>query len=109
MHITFLPFCVSELKTVFLHAEGINGATFSASYKSVIAKCGCSGVPILYGNPGSCKSEALKCGLSLFGAQNTHFYNNQTTPSFLFGALKQTTMPTGLDVINQKVQDTWKS
>lgn len=53
MHITFLPICVSELKTVFLHAGGIQGATFSASYKSVIAKSGCSGVPILYGNPGN--------------------------------------------------------
>ena len=80
----------------------------AASYKSVIAKCGCSGVPILYGNPGSCKSEALKCGLSLFGAHNTHFYNSQTTPSFLFAALKQTTVPIGLDDINGKAQDTWE-
>ena len=80
----------------------------TASYKSVIAKCGCSGVSILYGNPGSCKSEALKCGLSLFGAHNTHFYNSQTTPSFLFAALKQTTLPIGLDDINEKAQDTWE-
>ena len=28
------------------------------------------------------KSEALMCGLALFGAQKTHLYNNQTTPSF---------------------------
>ena len=79
-----------------------------ASYRSVIAKCGCSGVPILYGNPGSCKSEALKCGLSLFGAHNTHFYNSQITPSFLFAALKQITVPIGLDDINEKAQDTWE-
>ena len=80
----------------------------AASYKSIIAKCGWSGVPILYGNPGSCKSEALKCGLSLFRAHNTHFYNSQTTPSFLFAALKQTTVPIGLDDINEKAQDTWE-
>ena len=80
----------------------------AASSKSVIAKCGCSGVPILYGNPGRCKSEALKFGLSLFGAHNTHFYNSQTTPSFLFAALKQTTVPIGLDDINEKAQDTWE-
>lgn len=30
----------------------------AASYKSVIAKCGCSAVSILYGNPDSCKCEA---------------------------------------------------
>ena len=55
-----------------------------ASYTQVISKCGCIGVPILFGEPGSCKSEALKCGLALFGALRTHLYNSQTTPSFLF-------------------------
>ena len=57
-----------------------NGCLHHGSILQTI--CGCSGIPILYGIPGSCKSEALKCGLSLFGTHNTHFYNSQTTPSF---------------------------
>ena len=61
---------------------------------------------ILYGNPGSCKSEALKCGLSLWSAQ--HALLQQTTPSFLFAALKQTTVPIGVNDINEKAQDTWE-
>ena len=57
-----------------------NGCLHHGSILQTI--CGCSGISIFYGNPGSCKSEALKCGQSLFGAYNIHFYNSQTTPSF---------------------------
>ncbi len=34
---------------------------------------------MLTGPPGSCKSEATKCALSLFGAHETHSYNNHRT------------------------------
>ena len=44
----------------------------------------------------------------LFGAQKTHLYNNQTTPSFLFDMLKRTTIPIGVDDISEKAQDTWE-
>ena len=80
----------------------------AASYQQVIASCGCTGVPLLYGVPGSCKSEALKCGLALFGAQKSHPYNSQTTPSFLFQVLTQTTIPIGIDDISEKAQETWE-
>ena len=73
----------------------------AASYQQVIASCGCTGVPLLYGVPGSCKSEALKCGLALFGAQKSHLYNSQTTPSFLFQVLTQTTIPIGIEYIRK--------
>ena len=79
-----------------------------ATYQHVIAKCGSMGVPFLFGEPGTCKSEALKCGLALFGAQRTHLYNSQTTPSFLFDMLKRTTIPIGVDDIGEKAQDTWE-
>ena len=79
-----------------------------ASYKEVIKESGCCGVPILYGEAGCCKSEALKCGLALFGAERTHLYNSQTTPSFLFETLKQTTIPLGIDDISEKASDSWE-
>ena len=44
------------------------------------------------------------CGLALFGAQKTHLYNNQTTPSFLFDMLKRTTIPIGVDEISEKAK-----
>ena len=60
-----------------------------ATYQHVI---GSMGGPFLFGVPGTCKSEALKCGLALFGAQRKHLYISQTTPSFLFDMLKRTTI-----------------
>ena len=80
----------------------------ASTYQDVISCCGCSGVPLLYGEPGSCKSEALKCGLAIFGAQSTHLYNSQTTSSHLFDVLKQTTIPIAIDDISEKSQDTWE-
>jgi len=81
------------IPTVAVMACSIMGA----SYKHVIAKSGrMGGVPFLFAEPGTCKSEALKCGLALFGAQKTHLYNNQTTP-FLFDMLKPTTIKIGVD------------
>ena len=71
----------------------MSACVMAASYQQVIASCGCIGVPLLYGVPGSCKSEALKCGLALFRAQKSHLFNSQTTSSFLFQALTQTTIP----------------
>lgn len=38
----------------------------ASTYQDIVSCCGCSGVPLLYGEPGSCKSEALHCGLALF-------------------------------------------
>ena len=80
----------------------------ASTYQDIVSCCGCSGVPLLYGEPGSCKSEALRCGLALFGAQSTHLYNSQTTPSHLFDVLKQTTIPIAIDDISEKAQDTWE-
>lgn len=62
-------------------------------------------MPFLFGEPGTCKSEALKCGLALFGAQKTHLYNNQTTPSFLFDMLKRTKISIGVDDLSEKAED----
>lgn len=92
----------------FIPAVVMACSIMGASYKHVIAKSGSMGVPFLFGEPGTCKSEALKCGLALFGAQKTHLYNNQTTPSFLFDMLKRTTIPIGVDDISEKTQDTWE-
>ena len=39
-----------------------------ANYLSILQAFGCCGVPLLTGPPGSCKSEAAKCTLALFGA-----------------------------------------
>ena len=80
----------------------------AASYQLVISACGCMGVPVLYGEPGSCKSEALKCSLALFGADKTHLFNSQTTMSFIFEMLSNTTLPIGLDDISEKQQETWE-
>jgi hypothetical protein len=63
-----------------------------SSYQHIISCGGCSGVPSLYGEPGSCRSEAIQCGLALFGAHHSHIYNNQTAPSHLFDVMKQTTI-----------------
>ena len=86
----------------------MSACVMAASYQQVIASCGCTGVPLLYGIQGSCKSEALKCGLALFGAQKSHLYNSQTTSSFLFQVLTQTTIPIGIDDISEKAQETWE-
>ena len=80
----------------------------AASYQLVISTCGCMGVPVLFGEPGSCKSEALKCSLALFGADKTHLFNSQTTMSYIFEMLSGTTLPVGLDDINEKGQETWE-
>ena len=86
----------------------VSGCIMGASYIQVIQKCGCIGVPFLFGDPGSCKSEALKCGLALFGAHKTHMFNSQTTSSFLFQILKETTIPVVVDDVSDKAQDTWE-
>ena len=79
----------------------------ASAYQDVISCCGCSGVPLLYDEPGSCKSEALKCGVAIFEAQS-NLYNSLTTSSHLFDVLKQTTIPIAIDDINEKSQDTWE-
>ena len=79
-----------------------------AAYQQIISTSGHVGVPFMFGNPGSCKTEAILCGLSLFGAQDTHLMNSQTTPSYLFGTLKRTTIPIAVDDISEKTQDTWE-
>ena len=42
-----------------------------AAYQQIINASGHVGVPFLFGEPGSCKTEAILCGLSLFGAHDT--------------------------------------
>ncbi len=79
-----------------------------ATYQPVIRQCGHIGVPFLFGSHGSCKTEALMSGLSLFGAHGTHLFNSQTTPSFLFDMLKRTTIPVAVDDVSEKAQDTWE-
>ena len=79
-----------------------------AAYEEMIRVCGHIGVPFLYGDYGSCKSLASLCSLSLFGAQKTHTYNNQTTPSYLFHAMKQTTIPIFIDDVDKKSHDLWE-
>ena len=63
--------------------------------------------PLTYGKLGSCKSEALKCGVAIFEAQS-NLYNSLTTSSHLFDVLKQTTIPIAIDDISEKSQDTWE-
>ena len=58
--------------------------------------------------PGSCKSEAAKCGLALFGAHESHCLNNQSTPSYLFKILSKTTIPVVIDDITARAADTWE-
>lgn len=45
----------------------ISAVVMGANCVSILKMFGCCGVPILTGPPGSCKSEASKCGLSVFG------------------------------------------
>ena len=79
-----------------------------AAYQQIIGRSGHIGVPFLFGEPGSCKTEAILCGLALFGAHDRHLLNSQTTASYLFSALKRTTIPIAVDDINEKTQDTWE-
>ena len=78
------------------------------TYEQIIELCGQKGVPFLYGDFGSCKSQASLCALSLFGAHNTHTYNNQTTASYLFDAMKHSAIPVCIDDIDKKSQDMWE-
>lgn len=48
-----------------------------AAYQQIINVSGHVGVPFLFGEPGSCKTEAVLCGLSLFGAHDTHLMNTR--------------------------------
>ena len=45
------------------------------------------------GAPASCKSEAAKCGLALFGVHESHCFNNQSTPLCLFKIVNKTSIP----------------
>ena len=77
----------------------------ASTYQDVISCCGCSGVPLLYSELGSCKSEALCCGLALFRVYRVFTFI--TAPSHPFDVLKQTTIPIAIDDI-EKAQDTWE-
>ena len=79
-----------------------------AAYEQIIEVCGQMGVPFLYGDFGSCKSLASLCSLSLFGAHNSHVFNNQTTQSYLFEAMKSSTIPVFIDDIDKKSHDMWE-
>ncbi len=93
----------------FMAAMAVASACImGANYTSILSMFGCCGVPLLSGPPGSCKSEATKCSLALYGAHETHSCNNLTTPSYLFKAASQTTVPICVDDINEKAADSWE-
>ena len=77
-------------------------------YVDLVKRWGEVGVPFLFGAAGSCKSEALKCAAALFGTELTHIMNSQTTPSFLFDIMQQTTITIIIDDLNKKCQDNWE-
>ena len=89
-------------------AATIASVMMGASYTSILKSFGCCGVPVLHGPVGSCKSEASKCALSVFGAQTTHVFNSQTTPSYLFKAASKTTIPIIVDDITERAADSWE-
>jgi len=86
----------------------IAACLMGANYLSILKVFGCCGVPMLTGAPGSCKSEAAKCGLALFGAHESHCFNNQSTPSYLLKILNKTTIPVVIDDITARAADTWE-
>ena len=85
----------------------LSASIMGANYTTILAKFGCCGVLMLTSPPGSCKSEATKCALSLFGAQETHCCYSQTTPSYIFNASK-TTVPICVDDVSEKSADSWE-
>lgn len=86
----------------------IAACLMGGNYLSILKVFGCCGVPMLSGAPGSCKSEAAKCGLALFGAHESHCLNNQSTPSYLFKILSKTSIPVVIDDITARAADTWE-
>ena len=93
----------------FAAAMATMGATvMGANYTTILKMFGCCGVPVLTGPPGSCKSEASKCSLSLYGAHDTHTCNSQTTPSYLFKSASKTTIPICVDDVSDKSADSWE-
>jgi len=68
-----------------------------ATHQEVIRHCGNIGVLFLFGEPGSCKTEAIECALALFAAHESHFFNGQTIGSFLFDVFKRTTISVAID------------
>jgi len=82
----------------------IAACLMGANYLSILKVFGCCGVPMLTGAPGSCKSEAAKCGLALFGAHESHCFNNQSTPTYLIKILNKIT----IDDITARAADTWE-
>lgn len=86
----------------------ISTCIMGANYMTILSMFGCCGVPMLTGAPGSCKSEAAKCALSMFGAHETHSCNNHTTPSYIFNAASKTTIPICVDDVGEKAADSWE-
>ena len=83
----------------------MSGFIMGTCYNDLINEWGEIGIPFLYGVADSCKSEALRCAASLFGAETTRMLNSQKTPSYLFDIIKQTTITVIIDDINKKNQD----
>ena len=71
----------------------IAACLMGANYLSILKMFGCYGVPVLTGAPAFCKSEAAKCGLALFGVHESHCFNNQSTPLYLFKIVNKTSIP----------------
>ena len=59
-------------------------------------------------NLGPTRLRQSSAHLLLFGTHESHFYNSQTTASFLFDVLKRTTIPVAIDDISEKAQETWE-
>ena len=79
-----------------------------ASYEQIIDACGQIGVLFLFGDFGSCKSKASLCALLMFGANETHTFNNQTTASYLFEAGTHSAFPIVIDDINKNSNSVWE-
>ena len=71
----------------------ICAVVMGSNYTSILKMFACCGVSNLAGPPGSRKSEASKCALSIFGAHESLTCNNHTTPSYLFNAASKTAVP----------------
>ena len=84
-----------------------SAVVMGTNYTSILKMFSCCGVPILTGPPGSCKSEASKCALSLYGTHESHTCNSQTAPSYLFKTASRT-ISICVDDVTEKSADSWE-
>jgi len=63
--------CHNFMPTVMTMASTI----LALHYRTMLQKLKCCPVPLAFGDAGTGKTIALRCGLSLMGAQDTRFYS----------------------------------